>query len=570
MLNFDNNNITTSDMNSLFDLFNKNLLVFFVSFSKNAIGNDPALKWLNIKLLNAGNLDLSDARIDTEGAILLANALIKRKHGLWINSINHRRSLLQSQPATNIITLDLSHNLLGDKGVQALCDILPYTRMGRNDIILDNTGITDPKILENCGLLSSDANSLRYELFYPYFLLYSKYRAFQKLFYSALAQFYNSKITLHTEQMAGEHDYSTKQSAHTVDAFSYKASNAVVIDAGSYPDNIVAVRGSVYKNNLLMGGKKTLLDVSESRGSNFLKSENNTKMRLGFFSKDHVVVAEGQGTIQINGFNSNDTLHLIAEHTVYDVEAHLTICQNTILKNGIPSATIQIKETMVQLWNTRCEDIENNIHINDPEAIDRAKWEVMNPPENNQSILYSSLLGMCETFVNSASKSALFTAVPSFVTETLYWTGGYTRNESEKLGQEIQMLLLLSFTESPEIIAASSLASLLASRLTNSQNIISAVGMGVSIASAVAGSLSSVNATLGWMAIQTSTALVGSVVGSWGIYKLPEIGRWGLNKASDTKNYLKNKLSFWSDKTIDSIEVLEVAQNLNMTQMGSK
>jgi hypothetical protein len=135
------------------------------------------------------------------------------------------------------------------------------------------------------------------------------------------------------------------------------------------------------------------------------------------------------------------------------------------------------------------------------------------------------------------------------VSEILYHSGGYTRVETEKFSQEIQSLLLLSFTDSYSAIAASFLASWLASRLTHSPNIISTVGIGASIVTAVAGNVLTMNTTFAWMALQTGVALIGSAAGSFAVHKFPEIGRWGFNSASNARNYLSSKISFWSSHT---------------------
>jgi hypothetical protein len=135
------------------------------------------------------------------------------------------------------------------------------------------------------------------------------------------------------------------------------------------------------------------------------------------------------------------------------------------------------------------------------------------------------------------------------VSEILYHSGGYTRVETEKFSQEIQSLLLLSFTDSYSSIAASFLASWLACHLTHSPNIISTVGIGASIVTAVAGNVLTMNATFAWMALQTGIALIGSAAGSFIVHKLPEIGRWGFNNVRSAGNYLSSKISFWPSHT---------------------
>ena len=351
-----------------------------------------------------------------------------------------------------------------------------------------------------------------------------------------------------------------KKTISIIDASHYSGCETIVVDLNAY--HAVAARGSINSNNVLMGGDNSLLDVSQSRRTNFLQSGKNNKLRLGFFSKDHVVVKENQGIIQIDGFDSKDTLHLTSKHRVYNLETNRTLCQNERIDNDTPAAVIHLQETRIELLNTYCEDIENNIEINNEEAIDAAQREVFDSTDNNQSVLYTSLLSVCETFLNSVSKSALLTAVPNFVSEILYRAGGYTRAEAEKFAQEILLILLLH-ADSPEAIAASFLASWLASRLTHSPKIISSVGIGASITMAVAGSILTTNVTLGWMALQTGVALMGSALGSLGVHQLPEIGHWGLNKVCDTKNYLSSKINFWSnqDEKQDRLNAGSAARN---------
>ena len=113
-------------------------------------------------------LNLSNTGINTQGAEAIANALIKRKHGLWIDYINpnKRKSLATAQAATQLTTLDLSNNDLGINGVQAICNILSATEIPLEYFVLVNTGVNS-SILENCGVISS-SNKLEPPLFYLY------------------------------------------------------------------------------------------------------------------------------------------------------------------------------------------------------------------------------------------------------------------------------------------------------------------------------------------------------------------------------------------------------------------
>jgi len=618
-LAFDNNNITTSDISTFSSLLDFRQISFHgLSSNNNSINNEGVIKLIKLyrsRILplctvlpfqslfgtTCQILQLDNTHINAEGAILIANTLVERKHSLWINALNYKKSFAQAESSTNLISLSLSNNFLGNTGTQAICDALSYTHIGRNRLMLDNTG-TDTSILENCGILSSDAHSLQYELFYPYLLLYRNFRAAQESFYAVLySSYYKEKETLSVGQITIKSDASSMEiiniintSSHVfyensdvLDASHYSGSGTFFIDLNSkclkenhdedfmnipFLPNTVGVRGSVHRNNVIIGNEEILIDVSQSHRTNFLQPGKNNLLRLGFFSTDHVVVSRGQETVDIHGFDANkDTLHLISENTIY-IKNNITICQNEILENDMPAAVICLQETTVQLLNTRCEDIENNIEINNNEALDAAYAETIDAVEHHDSsILYASVLMVCETFVNSVSASALFTAVPMFVSEILYCSGGYTREETEKFGQEIQTLLILSFTDSPHAMAANLLASWLTSRLIDSPNMIAAVGMSASIVATVAGSALSANMALGQIVLQTGFALMGSLVGSYSVC-------WGMNKMSSVKDYLSSKMCFWSsyteEATIEEIVlsqnvVLDVSQDSAISRLGT-
>lgn len=70
--------------------------------------------------------------------------------------------------------------------------------------------------------------------------------------------------------------------------------------------------------------------------------------------------------------------------------------------------------------------------------------------------------------------------------------------------------------------------------------------------------------------ISSNQKRIFSAIGSFSAYKLPEIGHWGFNKASDTKNYLNSKICFWghsnTEKTIEikpimNTEKIDTQQN---------
>ena len=136
-LSFDNNNLTTSDITAFINALNTSLRFTSFSFNGNPLGNEVAVKFIKIlsyPYSDLYSLGLKDTHIDSIGGVLIAEALIKRKHGLWINSLNNKQSLAQAQPASDVNILDLSNNPLGDSGATALCNILPYTNIGNKQL----------------------------------------------------------------------------------------------------------------------------------------------------------------------------------------------------------------------------------------------------------------------------------------------------------------------------------------------------------------------------------------------------------------------------------------------------
>jgi hypothetical protein len=166
--------------------------------------------------------------------------------------------------------------------------------------------------------------------------------------------------------------------------------------------------------------------------------------------------------------------------------------------------------------------------------------------EENTSILYAPLLTVCEVFLQSMHQSAWLTAIPLFAGELLSKTGGYTQAEIEKLHQEIQLILLTSISNSPYTVAASMLARWLANHLAHSPRVASQVMLGTSMVMGVLGNYVMNGASLSWIMLQTGVALMGSVAGSLGVQKLPDVGRWGFNQAASITGYLGSRISFWS------------------------
>lgn len=200
----------------------------------------------------------------------------------------------------------------------------------------------------------------------------------------------------------------------------------------------------------------------------------------------------------------------------------------------------------------RCEEIENNIRINNETAVHEAQMEVMNSDEATHSILYNSLLGICETFLNSVKKSALLTALPKFVTEMLYRVGGIPRHEAEASGREMQLIVTVSISDSNTAITASFLASWLTSRLTKSPQIISMASMGASIVTSVVETLWAQDASLSWIALQMGVAMVGVNLGNALVEKAEnvvcELFSWGWNKANAMQHSAKNYFGFWQNE----------------------
>jgi hypothetical protein len=595
-LSLSNNHITTSDINVLLRRLS-GLKPFNYLFGTdfylagNPIGDEGAINlvsamrfsYLESPYHNFYTLDISQTNISSQGARSIAYALIKQKHTLWIDSINPSKSnaLARAKAATRLRILNLVGNPIGNEGASALCDVLPYA--------LVNLTYTDANTIawENCGFISS-ANSLHPA--WPYLLLIRTYTALrQSIATRLLTQFNPSKVSKANPEKKPHY---SNENSHAIAAsdvpspIKHIPTMVSIFDASDYVGNrnfivnlnthqlqencvdgqaipiskgTIGVRGSRVSNNVLIGGDNSLLDVSKSQGTNFLQAGNNNQLRLGFFSKDYILVKENQGTVQIEGFDSKDTLHIVSEQTVYG-ETSADICHNENLADEFYGshpedsnvAIIQLKGTTVKLIDTRCEEIENNIHINDPEAVEAAFTEVMGASDNTSSMLYTSLLGICDTFLHSVNQSAWLTAIPAFASEVLYRSGGYTRAEVEKLAEEIQTLLLTSFANSPHAMTASLLARCLATRLTHSPQIISTLAMGAGIVTSVVSSVLTTNASFGWIALQTGVALMGSVAGSLGVQKLPDVGRWGFNQATRVTGYLGSRMGFWQQAATDT------------------
>lgn len=575
-LSFDNNNITTSDMNSFVDAIN-GAKFNFISFNGNPIDNEGALKCVKFikfsKYLSGSippqqiYLNLNSAQIDAEGALLIADALIKRKHGLWINALHDRTSLSQAQPATVISSLDLSNNPLGNRGVQALCKVLPYTNIGSEQLILDNTG-ADPSLLENCGLLSNAPRAYSYELIYPYLWLARFYigakQSFSKIISNQVPLFISQIDFLATESKIENRGLTefplsihyTRQNITILDSSTYQGHGTIIINLEVnfpvkstvvIPTNPNVVIGSLKNNHFIVGDNHTLITISENQGANLLIPGINNTLVLGNNSRDHLVIRPKQGTIKIIGFSKHDLLHIIDETIFYS--------DNEIICQQINSLTcLRLRDTEVQLTGTRCEIITQQIRFNNQTALEEAQIEVFQTNANQEILLYRDLLGICETFVNSVGKSALFTALPLFITEIVYRTGVFNRKDAEAFGQQIQAEFILACSNSPHIITASWLASCLATELKSSPQMVSMAGITVSLVFSVVETLLSQNASWGLMTLQMGTAMLGSLVGCAVVHKLPELGVWGLNKACEAKNYVGSKISFWYRKPVENKE----------------
>ena len=206
---------------------------------------------------------------------------------------------------------------------------------------------------------------------------------------------------------------------------------------------------------------------------------------------------------------------------------------------------MHFEETTFLALNTSCEDMAANITSTPEGMMYEGPHEVF-VSAGEPSFFYPSLLSLCETFLNAVSQSAVLTATPIFITEVLYRLGGHERQAAERFGQDMQTLLVVSFSTSPEALSASLLASWLASRFIQSPARSSAVGLGVGMTAGVISQFLTSNAHWGWLALQAGTALLGSAVGSVSMHQLPAAGRWGFNQASNVTAYLGSKLSMWS------------------------
>ncbi len=572
---FSNNGINTTNVYEFTQLINITTMnIFELDLSNNPIGNEGVTDIIKAFGGTLERLILINTGINVTGAKNIANLLIKYNHDLWINDINSNKKDIP-QLATTINRLNLAGNFLSDEGVKAICNVLPYTKISPANFIFDTKGIR-PEILENCGVavsaseglkVSSGANSLHYDLFYPYVLLYRIYRASQKSVADILlAQYHKLRTTKTQSESKYQHtvqvnypihldltpfSHSPQQIFSLLDASNHQGSETIVINLDAnlliqsivyFSENIDAIIGSSHSNNVLIGNQNTFIDIYQSRGNNLLVSGKNNLLRLGFFGRDHIVIRPEQGTIKIVGFNHRDVLHILDNQIIYSdstpscYEIH-------------SSAILQFRGTEVQLTNTHCNNIVEQIRFNNQTALEEAQTEVFQHNTPYNTWLYNNLLGICETFVNSVSKSALLTAAPVFIAEIVYRAGIFNRQDAEAFGQKMQAELMLAYSDSPHVIAASWLASRLASELINSPQIVAMTGISVSIVISVLETVLGQNASCGLMVLQMGAAMLGSVAGNIIVQKLPEISTWGLNKVSKAKNYASNTLTFWYKKS---------------------
>ena len=362
--------------------------------------------------------------------------------------------------------------------------------------------------------------------------------------------------------------HNTQQRFALFDATTYQESETLVINLDAHipikstiaiPVGTHVIIGSAHCNNVIIGNSHTLIVIHQNQGNNLLIPGKENVLVLNKNSRSHIVIRPDQGIIKIFGFSQQDVLHIIDGRTIYSNSQF--ICRE--LNHQPNSLTLlQFRGTEVQLTNTNCETIAEQIRFNNQTALEEAQTDVFQAYANQDTLLYQSLLNMCETFLNSVSKSALLTAVPKFVTELLYHLGGIPRHEAEASGREMQLIVTVSLAGSNTAITASFLAGWLTSQLTQSPKIISMVSMGASIVMSVAETLWTQDASFAVIALQTGVAMMGASLGSAAVEKAEqitgELATWSWNKACKMQAYAKDYFGFWKKEKEPTAHVDEL------------
>lgn len=142
-------------------------------------------------------------------------------------------------------------------------------------------------------------------------------------------------------------------------------------------------------NNILVGGKNTVLDVSASTGENILVPGENNTVRLSK-GRDHVVIKkQAQPTrVTIQNFASDDIIHITGPTPIISQDGR-SLCHDKNI-DGIPTALIETSDSEVHLPQKQCKDLgAGNVRVNEEPAtlLETAK-EILAAPEFG-SIVYS-------------------------------------------------------------------------------------------------------------------------------------------------------------------------------------
>jgi len=616
LLLLNGNDINESHIEIFSKILNKTQLEI-ISLMENNLGAKEA----NILIKNLHNtqvktLILAYNNIGNVGAQNIAKALVNdepKRHGLWLDYLNGKISQLRKESNTNLTYLDLRSNNINDTEMLPLCNALPYTYIKELDL-RDNP--IHASAWDNCGVLqTSDSCQLQPPL--TYLLLSRLYKntalsvsaLLDVLYYEYLWQFNidssesNPKTpinemnsTLMNFKPIGTNtpivDANAEPMLFTLLDFSYiYSSEPIIVNIGhdTFVDNFdipanttySLIIASPYNNHLFIGAENTFFNMVNNQGTNVIYPEQNNLLLLGA-GQDHIVVAIKPeaailNSIYIYYFNVEDTIHIIDANKIYDNAYAETLCQQNTSNSThpLPIATLSLPGNALHFMNAHCEDILPQLEFNNQTALEEAHAEVFEPNnlQNQNTLLYTGLLQICDTFINSVRYSALFTATPVFITEVLYRIGGYNREEAETLAEEMQTLLLVSLAESPYALTASVLARLLTAQLSNSPRIIAMVSIGASIVTVIAQTLLTQDASFTWIALQTGVAMMGAVVGSQGIQVLPSLTAWGWHKLCNAKANIysyANSRCFWSSPVTPDLSELEVNENAQCYNFPSK
>lgn len=574
---FSNNNITTEDIVEFVRCIPMPpAFIYSLNLARNNISDKGAIELFKIiKKTSIKELDLSYAQISTQGAIDIANALVKYKPGLWIDWLNEVKAKAQHiEAGTDLISLDLRGNALGDDGVRELCKKLPYTKIPLSQFYYDKDDIL-PEIVINCGVAkstdsTSSASSLRDNYLSPFFL-FRTVRLLRETIKAAFSsQFYqfdkfqsqhrssDQAIVSLQSSITSDRKYSaSKTSLNIIDASHYQAYKTIIINlhnqlpiqnSTANLKEINGVIGSTKNHHVIIGTDNTFMNLQKNQGTNLLVAGKNNILVLSSDSRNHIVIRPEQGIVKIIGFKHQDILHLIDHQLIYSDNRF--ICREI---NNL--AVLDWEKTQVQLTHTTCTDAMQQVRLNNQTALEIAKTEVMMPQENHNSFFYLGLIGVCQTFLSSMSQSAWLTAIPIFAGEMLSLFGNYSREEIEKFNHEVQTLLLVSIASSPNAIAASLLARWLADRLNQSPQTITNIGIGTSMVVSVMENFLKSNASFGLTVLQSGVVLVGSAMGSFGMQKLFTL--WKSDKSDSATSYWGSRLSFWQQDPIDDTHFKE-------------